>query len=156
MFSAPEQRRDWAQRGLLGAVLTQRNTVHFQGYPGLLWCSFPSSSLFPVKNLPGEIYTHSIENWDLVPTALPQQTPCWYGDEIPPEKQLQRESFIKAKFSYLHHLSKPLGCFFFFFCWTFPVLSHLSLCGSLQRWLCCVQGQVLPPSAFCCTSAPWV
>lgn len=108
MFSAPEQRRDWAQRGLLGAVLTQRNTVHFQGYPGLLWCNFPSPSLFPVKNFPGETYTQSIENWDLVP-YFPATTSCYYVDEIPPEKQLQRESFIKV----IHnHLSRPLGVFF--------------------------------------------
>lgn len=45
---------------LLGAVLAQRNTVHFQGYPGLLWCNFPSSSLFPVKNFPGENYMHTV------------------------------------------------------------------------------------------------
>lgn len=146
MFSAPEQRRYWAERGLLGAVLTQRNTVHFQGYPGLLWCNFPSPSLFPVKNFPGETYTQSIENWDLVP-YFPATTSCYYVDEIPPEKQLQRESFIKV----IHnHLSRPLG---FFFCRTFPVPSHLSLCGSLQCWLCCVQDQLLPHSAFYCTSA---
>lgn len=151
MFSTPEQRRDWAQRALLGAVLTQRNRVHFQGYPGLLWCNFPSSGLFPVKNFPEETYTHSIENWDPVLTALPQHhVGMWMRSLL--RSSCRGEASLKPNSVICNHLSKPLS----FFYRTFPVFSHLSLCGSLQCWLCCVQGQVLPLSAFYCTSAHWV
>lgn len=100
MFSAPEQRRDWAQRGLLGAVPTQRNTVHFQGYPGLLWCNFP-----------GE--THSIENWDLVPTALPQHH-VGMGMRSLLKSSCRGKASLKPNSVICNHLSKPLG--FFFFC----------------------------------------
>lgn len=67
------QRTDWAQRHLLRAVLTQRNMMHFQVCPGPLWCTFPSSSLFPAKGFPGETYRHihSIGNWNLPLIALP-------------------------------------------------------------------------------------
>lgn len=99
MFSAPEQRRDWAQRGLLGAVPTQRNTVHFQGYPGLLWCNFP-----------GE--THSIENWDLVPTALPQHH-VGMGMRSLLKSSCRGKASLKPNSVICNHLSKPLGFFFF-------------------------------------------
>lgn len=60
MFSAPGQRTNWAQRRLLSAVLTQKNMMHFQGCPGPLWCTLPSSSLFPAKGFPGVTYRHTI------------------------------------------------------------------------------------------------
>jgi len=86
--------------------------MHFQRYPGPLWCKFPSSSLFPAKSFPVKTFTHT-QYWELGSSPhCPATTPCRYIDDIPSGKQLQRESFVKTKFSHLQSSVKTFGGFF--------------------------------------------
>lgn len=122
---------------------------------GLSWAALMQlSQLKPVSSQElfwGNLHTHSIENWDLVPAALPQHhVGMWMRSLL--RSSCRGKASLKPNSVICNHLSEPLG----FFCRTCPVLSHLSLCGSLQCWLCCVQGQDLPHSASYCTSAHWV
>lgn len=122
---------------------------------GLSWAALVQlSQLKPVSSQElswGKLHTHSIENWDLLPTALPQH-PVGMRMRSLLRSSCRGKALLKPNSVICNHLPKPLG----FFCRTFPVLSHLSLCGSLKCWLCCVQGQVLPRSASYCASAHWV
>lgn len=72
VFSAQDKEHPELREGCSGslAVLTQKNTMHFQRYPGLFSCNFPSSSMLPAKR---NSLTHTIVNWHLPLVALPQQ-----------------------------------------------------------------------------------
>lgn len=79
---------------------------------GISWATLVQlSRLKPVSSQElswGNLHTHT-QYWELGSSPHYPATPsCCYVDEVPPGKQLQRESFIKTKFS---HLSKLLGFF---------------------------------------------
>lgn len=59
----------------------------------------------------GNLYTHT-QYWELGSSPhCPAKTRCRYVDEVPPGKQLQRESFVKTKFSHLKSSVKTFGFF---------------------------------------------
>ena len=101
--------------GSEGLAQSSADSEEHDALSGISWATLVQlSQLKPVSSQElswGNLGTHT-QYWELGSFPhCPATTPCCYVDEVPPGKQLQRESFIKTKFSHLQSSVKTFGVF---------------------------------------------